>query len=268
MAGTFDPRSWSPLRTVGLGRLVPGRWDPWGTLALLDPLADLSAGTVTALLPDMLMTLLGEAVRSRFGGRELTATLRGDEVTATLGTLEVGRRGAYFRTETVLTQLRWNDYALDEMTVVAHGVRLIPGVPTRVRAAHVDITGTMTTATLVAWLNQRQSTWELGIDADTGLFTVRHRHRRITALVDATIRENLLTVAVARVSWHGIRMPRQWIRIAPVPLTDLPHRATVARADRNGDRVHIRIDIPEVSGSFDLAQIRSAILTGSTLIVF
>ncbi|MBB5913796.1 hypothetical protein BJY24_002663 [Nocardia transvalensis] len=256
MATYFDPKSWSPLRAVDIGR------------RLLDPVADLSAGTVTALLPDVLMTLLSEGILSQFGGQEVSATLLGHEMTATLRTLKARRRGAHFQTKTVLTDLRWNGHPIEEMTVIAHGVRLVPGVPTKVRTSTLDLTGTVTTAALVDWLNDGRLDWRLGVDETTGLITARHRRRRIRALVDAAVTENLLTIAVHRAHWFGVPIPRRWVRVAPLTLTDLPKHITIVRADRTGDRVRFHIAVPEVAGSFDLAQIRSAIVTGTTLIVF
>ncbi|WP_460697109.1 hypothetical protein [Nocardia thraciensis] len=272
MATYFDPRSWSPLRAVDIGkRLLDLGWlDQWSTFttAWLDPVADLGAGTVTALLPDTLMTLLSEGILSQFGGQEVSATLLGHEMKATLRTLEARRRGAHFQTKTVLTGLVWNGHPIEEMTVIAHGVRLVPGVPTKVRTTNLDITGTVTTAALVGWLNDWRLDWELGVDADSGLITARHRRRKIRALVDASVGENLLRVAMHRASWLGVRIPRRWVKVAPVPLTELPENIRIVRADRDGDRVSFRIDIPEITGSFDLAQIRSAIVAGTTLVIF
>ncbi|RDI48299.1 hypothetical protein [Nocardia mexicana] len=272
MATYFDPKSWSPLRAVDIGKrlLDPGWLDQWSTFttAWLDPVADLGAGTVTALMPDMLMTLLSEGILSQFGGQEVSATLLGHEMKATLRTLKARRRGAHFQTKTVLTELLWNGHPIEEMTVIAHGVRLVPGVPTKVRATNLDITGTVTTAALVGWLNDWHLDWELGVDSESGLITARHRRRKIRAVVDAAIGENLLSIAMHRASWLGVRVPRRWVRVAPVPLTELPKNLRIVRADREGDRVRFRIDIPEITGSFDLAQIRSAIVAGTTLIIF
>ncbi|MBF6176090.1 hypothetical protein [Nocardia blacklockiae] len=272
MATYFDPKTWSPLRAVDVGRrlLDPGLLDQWAafTSAWLDPVADLSAGTVTALLPDALLTLLSEGILSQFGGREVNATLLGHELTATLRVLKVRRRGAHFQSKTELAELSWNGHPIEEMTVVAHGVRLIPGVPTKVRTTNLDVTGTVTTAALVAWLNDWQLDWELGVDPRTGLITARHRRRGLRAVVDASVAENLVRVAVHRASWFGVRVPRRWVRVAPLPLTELPKNITVVRADRDGDRVRFRIDLPEITGSFDLAQIRSAIVAGTTLVIF
>ncbi len=271
MATYFDPRSWSPLRAVGLGRrlLEPGWLDQWSafTTAWLDPVADLGAGAMTALLPDVLMTLLSEGILSRFGGQEVSATLLGHNMTATLGSLRARRRGSHFETRAVLSGLRWNGHPIEQMTVVAHGVRMIPGVPTKVRSTTVEITGTITTAALIGWLNTWQLDWELAL-GENGLITARHRRLRIAALVDASVVNNLLTVEVRRASWLGVRIPRRSFAVAPISLSDLPNQIAVLRADRDGDRVRFHVNIPEIAGSFDLAQMRSAIVAGTTLIVF
>ncbi len=271
MATYFDPRSWSPLRAVGLGRrlLDPGWLEQWSsfTTAWLDPVADLGAGAVTALLPDVLMTLLSEGILSRFGGQGISATLLGSDMTATLETLEARRRGAHFETRAALSGLRWNGHRIERMTVVAHGVRMIPGVPTKVRSTHLDITGTITTAALVDWLNTWRLDWLLGVAPD-GLIIARHRRLRIQALVDASVTNDLLTVQVRQGSWMGVRIPRRAFALAPIPLTDLPKRIAVRSAERDGELVRFHVDVPEITGSFDLAQMRSAIVAGTTLIIF
>jgi|GEM_PF-4649661 len=271
MATYFDPKSWSPMRAVDIGRrlLDPGWLDQWSsfTTAWLDPVADLGAGTVTALVPDVLMTLLSEGILSQFGGQEVSAALLGHDLRATLETLKVRRRGAHFQTKAVLNELRWNGHPIEQMSVVAHGVRLIPGVPTKVRTTNLDITGTVTVAALAGWLNTWELDWELGVDA-SGLITARHRRLRVRALVDASVADNTVTIAAHRASWFGVRIPRRWIAVAPIALADLPKSTRVLRADRDGDLVRFHVELPEVTGSFDLAQIRSAIVAGTTLIIF
>ncbi|MEV0294237.1 hypothetical protein [Nocardia sp. NPDC050710] len=271
MATYFDPKSWSPLRAVDLGkRLFDQSWlEQWISVSTswVDPMADLGAGTVTALMPDVLMTMLSEGILSRFGGQEVSATVLGHDLHATLQVLKVRRRGAHFQTKTVLSRMRWDDHPIETVTVIAHGVRLIPGVPTRLRASHLDLDGTVTIAALVGWLNKQQLDWELSV-AENGLIKASHRRRRLTAQVDASVTNNLLTVEIRRANWLGIRMPRQLITAPNMLLDQLPNHARIAHATRDGDLVRFRIDLPEMTGSFDLAQIRSAIVTGTTLIVF
>ncbi|WP_216892006.1 hypothetical protein [Nocardia alni] len=269
MVTNFDPRSWRPgSRALGLGRrlLDLDQWSSF-TTAWLDPVADLGSGTVTALVPDVLMTLLSGGILSRFGGQEVTAAILGHEMRGALRTLTARRRGANFEVEAVLEELHWDRYPIDELTVVAHGVRLIPGVPTKVRASMIDITGTVSTAALLDWLNTWEFDWELGADP-SGLLVGRHRRQRTRALIDASVIDDLLTIVVHRVSRCGVRIPRRWARVAPIPLTDLPKDIRVRSTRREGDRVRFQLEIPELTASFDLAQIRSAIVAGTTLVIF
>ncbi|MQY27028.1 hypothetical protein [Nocardia aurantia] len=271
MATSFDPAAWSPSRALGLGRrLLDPEWlEHWAaaTTAWLDPVADPVSGTVTALLPDALMSALSHGIVRRFGGAEFSATLLGRELTATLYALRASRRGAHFHVEATLTGVRWSGHPIREATVVAHGVRLVPGVPTRVRAAGLEITGTIALDVLLDRVNRRDPDWEL-TPGPVGPIRARHRRRRIRAVLDAVVGDNLLSVAVHRATWWGIRVPRRYLRIPSRPLPGLPHDVRVERADRDGDVVRFRVTAPAVSGSFDLAAMRSAIVAGTTMIIF
>ncbi|NUP25454.1 MAG: hypothetical protein HOQ44_01965 [Nocardia sp.] len=274
MAAYSDPRSASPfsaLRAVDLGRRLfeQTRLEQWisYTTAWVEPMADLGAGTVTALLPDTLLTVLSEGILSRFGGREISATLLGHRLTGTLDVLKVRRRGAHFQTKAVLRELRWDERPIDEVTVIAHEVRLVPGVPTRVRTNQVDIEGTVGLETVVAWLASRQREWELTVTG-SGLIRAVHRRKRITAELDTSVTDDVLHLAVRRATWAGLPVPRRWRTMNPIPMGELPRGARVRWAVRDGALVRFRIELAPISGSFDLAQIRSAIVAGTTLIVF
>ncbi|WP_280400508.1 hypothetical protein [Nocardia carnea] len=274
MAAQPDPRSaspFSPLWAVDLGkRLFEQSWlEQWisYTTAWMEPVADLGAGTVTALLPDTLLTVLSEGILSRFGGHRISVTLLDHQLTGTLDLLKVRRRGAHFQTKAVLRDLDWDGLAVAEVTVIAHEVRLVPGVPTRVRAQRIDIDGTVTVRALLGRLADRQRDWDLSI-TDSGLVRAVHRRRRVSAELDAAITDDVLTLDVRRATWFGMPVPRRWRTTSPITIPDLPRGARVRRAVRDGERVRFRIEVSPVSGSFDLAQIRSAIVAGTTLIVF
>lgn len=271
MATYFDPKSWSLSGAVEAGRrlLDPSWIDQWlgFTTSWADPVADLGSGTVTALMPDVLMTVLSEGILSRFGGQEVSATLLGHDLTATLDLLKVRRRGAHFQTKTVLSNLVWDTHPFDSVTVIAHGVRLIPGVPTKVRVQQLDIEGTIGIGALVEWVDSQNLDWRVRLD-EQGRIVATHRTKKRSAVVDAQVYDNLLTIDVLRASWHGIRVPRRAVQAPALLLDDLPNRAGITYAHRRGDKVRFRIELPETTGSFDLAQIRSAIVAGTTLIVF
>lgn len=274
MAAYPDPRSaslLSALRAAELGKRLfeQTRLEQWISLttAWMEPMADLGAGTVTALLPDTLLTVLSEGILSRFGGQQINATLLGHRLTGTLDLLKVRRRGAHFQTKAVLRGLRWDERLIDEVTVVSHEVRLVPGVPTRVRANRVDIEGTVGLDTVVEWLASRQREWELSVTEQRLIRAVHHR-KRITADLDAAVTEGVLHLQVRRATWAGLPVPRRWRTMNPIPIGELPGGAGVRWAVRDDAVVRFRIELAPVSGSFDLAQIRSAIVAGTTLIVF
>lgn len=272
MAAYFDPTSWSRLRAVEIGRRLFGQsWlEQWFAVstAWVDPVVDLGSGTVTALLPDVLMTMLSEGILSRFGDQDIAITVIGHELRATLRVLKVRRRGAHFQAETALSDLRWDGRRLETVTAVAHGVRLIPGVPTKVRVTSVDLTGTLTVTELADWIDALDLDWRVQVCED-GMLLARHRTRRLTALVEAWITDDRLTVLVHRAWWCGIRLPRRLTSDPPgVQLSDLPAGLRIAHAARERDLVRFRLEVAETTASFDLAQIRDAVVAGTTLIVF
>ncbi|WP_040800289.1 hypothetical protein [Nocardia higoensis] len=272
MAAYFDPTSWSPLRAVEIGRrLFDQAWlEQWlaASTAWVDPVMDLGSGTVTALLPDVLITVLSEGILSRFGGQDIVVTVVGHELRATLRVLRVRRRGAHFEAKSVLSGLDWDSRRFESVTVVAHGVRLIPGVPTKVRVTGIHLTGTLTVAELARWIDALDLEWRVRVRAD-GKLLARHRTHRLTALVDGEITDDRLTMRVERAWWCGIRLPRRMTFQPPgVLLSELPRGLRIARAARDGDLVRFRLELAETTASFELAQIRDAVVAGTTLIIF
>src|SRR5690606_1080180 len=106
------------------------------------------------------------------------------------------------------------------------------------------------------------------VRADGTLFAT-HRTRRLTALVDGEITDDRLTMRVRRAWWRGVRLPRRLTAEPPgVLLSELPRGLRIARAARDGDLVRFRLELAESTASFDLAQIRDAVVAGTTLIIF
>ncbi|WP_280458306.1 hypothetical protein [Nocardia carnea] len=151
--------------------------------------------------------------------------------------------------------------------MIAHEVRLVPGVPTRMRSARVDIDGTVTSAALLDRFAGHARDWELSVTGQ-GIVRAVHRRRRISAELDASITDDVLELDVHRATWFGMPVPPRWRTTEPIRIPELPSGARVRRAVRDGELVRFRIEVAPVSGSFDLAQIRSAIVAGTTLIVF
>ncbi|KAA0024977.1 hypothetical protein [Antrihabitans cavernicola] len=266
MTSYFDPKSWSPMRAAELGK---GWVDQWVsvTAAWVDPVANLGAGTVTALMPDVLMSALTDGILRRFGGQSLDVMVQGAPVQAVLGSLRVRRRGSFFQAKVELADVVWDGHTFSELTLIANGVRLVPGVPTRLRAEQIDLTGQTSIYTIVDWLNGRDLDWLLEVE-ESGLIGARHRRRNLTAVVDASVVDDLVKIKVINARWQGLPIPRSILPGRAIPLERLPKDARIVRADRDGHTVSFTLDVPTIKGSLDLAQIRDAIVAGTGLIVF
>lgn len=237
------------------------------TSSWVDPVATLGAGTVTALLPDVVLTVLTDGILSRFLGQQIDLTVHGHRVRGVLKLLAVRRTGAVFKGELELVDIDWDGYRIEELRSVAHGVRLIPGVPTRIDAEHIDVEGRVTVASLVEWLNSRGLDWELEA-LESGLVRATNRDRRFVATCDASVRDDHVRIVVYGAKWFGVPVPGNVIPNRHVQLTPLPNDTRIVRAVRDGREIRFLLDMPAVSGAIDLAQIRDAILAGTALILW
>ncbi|WP_068276087.1 hypothetical protein [Aldersonia kunmingensis] len=249
------------VKAPGVGRSWLDQWFA-KTAAWADPVATLGAGTATALLPDVLVSALSEGILSRFGGQRIDLVLRGRPMSAHLVSLEVRRTGASFRARAELTDVDWDGYGFDSLSITANGVRLIPSLATRFQAEQIDIQGELPLSELIEWLNGHGLQWALGID-DSGLIRAKHSRRKLVALVDAAVVNDLLRIEVKRAHWMGMVIPNSLLTTRSMPLPALPNDGRIVRATRHGDTVRFAIDIASMSGSVDLAQVRTAIAAGS-----
>ncbi|NMN95350.1 hypothetical protein [Antrihabitans stalactiti] len=267
MTSYFDPKAWSPFRAAEVGKSWMDGWVAATTSWVVDPVATLGMGTVTALLPDVLMTVLSDGILSRFLGRDIDITVHGMKLRGILKLLAVRRRGALFEGEIELTDVRWSGYEFDEIRAVANGMRLVPGVPTKMDIEQIDLEGRVSVAAVVAWLNTRGLDWQLSVD-ETGLVKAYHTGRRIHAVVDASVNHDLVRIEIRSARWLGLPLPTGLVPAQHIPLQPLPNDARIVRAVRDGTIVRFKLDIPMVKGSLDLAQIRAAIVAGTGLIVW
>lgn len=266
MTSYFDPKYWSPFRAAEVGKSWVDQWASV-TASWVDPVATLGAGTVTALLPDVLMTALTDGIASRFGGKQIDVTLYGTQIQGVLEGLRLRRRGSVFETEIELTDVDWNGHTFERLSAVANGVRLVPGVPTRLESQQIDVEGRVDVASVVDWLNERGLDWVLRAE-ESGLIHAHHPGRRLTAIVDAAITDDMVRINVIRARWMGLPVPQGLLTSRTFQLSPLPNDARIVRAVREGTSVRFSLDVPAVSGSLDLAQIRTAIVAGTGLIVW
>ena len=254
------------MRAPGLTRTWLAQWFA-RTASWADPFATLGAGTATALLPDVLVSLLSEGIRRRFVGRRIDLSLRGRPLQAELVSLLVRRRGASFQARIELADIDWDGHTFESLTITASGVRLIPSLASRLVADQIDIEGEVRVAALVGWLNQQGLQWALDVD-DSGLIRAHHTRRRLVALVDGSVRNDLLRIQAERAHWFGVLIPAAVLTARTVPLPALPNDGRIVHATRDGDVVRFAVDLASLTGTIDLAQMRSAIAAGSNLIIW
>ncbi|HEY5855239.1 MAG TPA: hypothetical protein VIW24_14585 [Aldersonia sp.] len=244
--------------------------DQWiaTTTTWADPVAALGAGTVTALMPDVLPTVLTEGVLRRFGGRRIDVSLRARHLRAELAGMQLRRHGAAFDASIDMRDVDFDGRHFDRLTVTADGVKLIPNLATRVTVDHITLTGSMPIADLVEWLHAGEFLdWDLTTEAD-GLVHAHHRRTRLQAVVDPVIRRHRLRIHVHRARWLGVNIPVGMMPVLSFILPDLPDGSRIVRAVRRDQHVHFEIDCGSRTGTIDLAQIRSAVAAGTRLIVW
>ncbi|MFC9786734.1 hypothetical protein [Rhodococcus sp. NPDC127528] len=232
----------------------------WTSLASgwLDPVATLGAGTTTALLPDTLVTAVSTGIARRYVGRRITVSPQGVPVTALLGSLRIRRRGAHLQSRVRLTDVVWTGPPVSELIAVANGVRLVPGAPSRVHTAQIEVRGRIAVPDLLDWINGRGHDWIVR-DGESGLFHAEHRDRRLRAVVDAALIDDAIRIGVVEARWRGVPVPRRYLRGRTVPLPALPHGIRGVNATRDEDVVSFTLEVPSLTTSFDLTQLIRAV---------
>ena len=249
------------------GRSLMDQWIAT-TTAWTDPVAALGAGTVTALMPDVLPTVLTEGVLRRFGGRRIDVSLRARPLRAELSAMQVRRQGAAFDASIDMCDVDFDGRRFDRLTVTATGVRLIPNLATRVTTDRITLTGSMPIADLVEWLHAGEFLdWDLTTAAD-GLVHAQHRRTRLHAVVDPVVRRHRLRLHVHSARWLGVNVPVGMMPVLSFILPDLPDGSRIIRAVRRDQSVYFEIDGGSRCATIDLAQIRSAVAAGTRLIIW
>jgi hypothetical protein len=228
----------------------------WTSLAsdLLDPMATLGVGTATALLPDTLVTALSTGIARRYVGRRITVSPRGVPATALLDSLRIRRRGAHLQSRVRLREVEWAGPPVAELTAVANGVRLVPGAPSRIHTALIDVRGRIAVPALLDWINGRGHDWVVR-DEGSGLLHAEHRNRPLRAVVDAVLIDDAVRIGVVEARWRGLPVPRRYLRDQAVPLPALPYGIRGVSAARDGDTVHFALEVPSTTSTFNITQL-------------
>ncbi|CAM3828493.1 hypothetical protein [Smaragdicoccus niigatensis] len=245
------------------------------TASIIEPLATLSAGTATALMPDSVLYAINEGLVPRLLGRRVDLRYKDRVIQGTLRGLEVRRARARLAVRATLDDLSWNGLEVSHLRIHAEGVQVIPGVPARIWVERIELRGDLVVESVVSWLNGKGLDWELyahdpaprKADAGPDNFVAYHRQRRIRAVIDASVTDDTVHVQVVRGRWYGLRIPRTKLTSWAFPLTPIGNDVRILHARRSGETVHVVLDLPSVKGQIDLGQMRDAIIAGTRYVI-
>ena len=256
------------------------------TASIMEPLATLSAGTATALMPESVLYAINEGLVPRLLGRRVDLRYKDRVIQGTLRGLQVRRARARLAVRATLDDLSWNGLEVSHLRILAEGVQVIPGVPARIWAERIELRGDLVVESVVSWLNGKGFDWELYAhdpaprnaeftsrrrpfsgDAGPDNFVAYHRQKRIRAVIDASVTDDTVHVQVVRGRWYGLRIPRTKLTSWAFPLTPIGNDVRILHARRSGETVHIVLDLPAVKGQIDLGQMRDAIIAGTRYVI-
>ena len=216
--------------------------------------------------PERLLGELIDGLLARFGGRRLTLTFHGHEVSGVLEALRVGGAAGDHRAYAVLTDVDWRGHRLEEVVVRARQVRVGPGLTSTLTASPVEIEGRAHLDDALAWIAASDLDWTVHLDAAGELRAV-HRDRPVRVTGVASVNEGRLEVEVVAAGYGdvGVRLPR-WVRfVRHLDLPALPEGMTLVDAHRIGDQVSFRVQLDQVRYDLDLGRVRDAIVRGATV---
>ena len=260
MTSLFDP--FDPVGSMGRlwtrgQRDAQGWFDQWADAT--------SAWTSAVPTPERLLGQLIDGLFARFGGRRITLTIHGDEVSGVLDVLRVSGPAGEHRALAILTDVEWRGRRIDEVVVRASRVRISAGLTSTLTAGPVEIEGRAALSEALAFAEESDLEWQPRLDAAGELRAV-HSDRAVRITGVPLVRDDRLEVSVVAVGYGdvGVRLPR-WMRLVRHLDLPLPEGTRVIDAHRVGDEVAFRVQLDEVRYDLDLVRVRTAIVRGATV---
>ncbi len=227
-----------------------GGWDPFRPL---DSFASLWSTTSQTAGPAAMYRSLFETARGRLVGRTFTVRTAGAAVRLTLAELDaqleplplsVGQLGDV---RIVADDLTWADYRVERAVAVAHNVHVRPGAVPVLVAAPVELTVTVSAATVVALVHARVP-WLVADIAQDAVPTVRWRRKPDLghAEIDVHPEGSTLWLRPRAVHTRG----RRWaipsrLPAYPVRLRQLPSGLQLTRIEPGPGVLHLHGVLPE-----------------------
>jgi hypothetical protein len=225
-------------------------WDPFRPL---DSLASLWSATSQTAGPAAMYRSLFETARGLLVGRTFTVRTSGASVRLTLAELEaklepaalsVGQLGDV---RIVADDLTWAGYRIERAVAVARNVHVRPAALPVLVAAPIELTVTVSAATVDA-LVQRRVPWLSAGMEQTGVSTVRWRRRPGLGHAEINVDPDGLTlwVRLRAVNTRGRRWPvPARLPAYPIRLRQLPSGLRLTRIEPGPGVLHLHGILPE-----------------------
>jgi hypothetical protein len=216
--------------------------------------------------PERILVELVDGVVQRFGDGSIDFSARGRSGRAKLDWLRLLTRNGRHEAHLQLSDVAIDGFAFDRLTAVVHSVEVTPGRQPRLNLDGIQISGRAPLVSLVHWIEDRTGDWTMVVD-DAGAVTARHRSHDLTVEVELLVDDDRLQMELRAVQWrrHRVSLPG-WFRLRRTITTlDLGPGVTVIEARRRGRSVDFDLGMKSIQQTFELAQLRDAILRGGRI---
>jgi hypothetical protein len=216
--------------------------------------------------PERILVELVDGVVQRFGDGSIEFSARGRSGNAHLDWLRLLTRKGRHEAHLQLSDVEIDGFAFDHLSAVVDSVELVAGRQPRLTLDDIHVTGRSLLSAVVGWINPRTGDWAIAVDGG-GVVVARHRTRDVTAEVDLSVDQDRLQMELRAVRWRRHRLPVPgWLRLTRTVTTlDLAPGVTVVEARRRGQWVDFDLRVDSIAQTFELAQLRDAILRGGRI---
>jgi hypothetical protein len=210
---------------------------------------------------DQLLVELIDGLRGRFEGRQIELVLGGSRLRAVLESIRLRRPGAHYAARVELRDVDRDGWRLETLSIEADAVKIEPFPLPEFTASGITVIGSSAIGPLVAWLDERATQWQLGVDGE-GCVEVRRRGRGLRMTVEPVIDHDRVKVELVALRWGKMRLaPPRWLRLTRrLNVAPLPLGVSIVEAKRIGRGVAFRLAVASVSRDIDAALVRKAIL--------
>jgi hypothetical protein len=216
--------------------------------------------------PERILVEIVDGVVQRFGDGSIEFSARGRSGRAQLDWLRLITRKGRHEAHLQLSDVDFGGFAFDHLAAVVESVRITSGRQPRLTLDDVRISGRVPLAAVAGWVSDRGTDWVITVD-DRGAVLARHRSRDVTAEVELTVDHDRLEMELRALRWRRHRLPvPSWLRLRRTVTTlELAPGVTVAEAHRRGQWVDFVLGVDSIDQTFELAQLRDAILHGGRI---